>query len=65
VSSPPATDGSDPEYVATVVGVLAVGALVCYAELVSQPLTIRTVVFVVLWVTLPMTVARALAGRWQ
>ena len=58
------TDWTDPGYVATVVGVLAVGALVFYAELVGPTLTARTVVFVVLWVTLPMTVARVVAHRW-
>ncbi|MFC6755388.1 MULTISPECIES: hypothetical protein [Haloarcula] len=58
------TDWTDPGYVATVVGVLAVGALVFYAELVSSTLTAQTVVFVVLWVTLPMTVARVVARRW-
>ncbi len=57
-------DWTDPGYVATVVGVLAVGALVFYAELVSSTLTAQTVVFVVLWVTLPMTVARVVARRW-
>ena len=64
MSQPPASSWTDPSYVATVVGVLAVGALVCYAELVSPTLTARTVVFVVLWVTLPMTVARVVARRW-
>ncbi|PSP61131.1 hypothetical protein BRC76_06845 [Halobacteriales archaeon QH_8_67_36] len=58
------TDRTDPEYVATVVGVLAVGALVFYAELVSPTLTARTVVSVVLWVTIPMTVAHVVARRW-
>ena len=58
------TDWTDPEYVATVVGVLAVGALVFYAELVSPTLTARTVVSVVLWVTIPMTVAHVVARRW-
>ncbi|MDS0258791.1 hypothetical protein NDI56_05215 [Haloarcula sp. S1CR25-12] len=64
MSSDPSNGWTDPEYVATVVGVLAVGALVFYAELVSPTLTARTVVFVVLWVTLPMTVARTVARRW-
>ena len=59
----PASSWTDPDYVATVVGVVAVGALVFYAELVSSTLTAETVVFVVLWVTLPMTAARAIAGR--
>jgi len=63
VSEAPSSDRTDPSYVATVVGVLAVGALVFYAELVSDSLTAETVVFVVLWVTLPMTAARAIAGR--
>ena len=55
---------TDPDYVATLVGVLAVGALVFYAELVSATLTTGTVVFVVLFVTLPMVVARAIAIRF-
>lgn len=63
MSPDPSSGWTDPEYVATVVGVLAVGALVFYAELVSPTLTAQTVVFVVLWVTLPVTVAHALAAR--
>jgi sensor histidine kinase regulating citrate/malate metabolism len=57
------TDWTDPESVAAVVGVLAVGALVFYAELVSPTLTARTVVSVVLWITIPMTVAHVVARR--
>ena len=64
VSLDPSSDWTDPAYVATVVGVLAVGALVFYAELASESLTAQTVVFVVLWITVPMTVAHAVAGRW-
>lgn len=60
----PTTAWTDPEFVAAVVGVLAVGALVFFAELVSRTLTADTVVFVVLWITLPMTVARELARRY-
>lgn len=64
MSEIPSNSWTDPDYVATVVGVLAVGALVFYAELASESLTAQTVVFVVLWVTLPMTVARVVARRW-
>lgn len=56
---------TEPDYVATVVGVLAVGALVFYAELYSDTLTVQTVLFVVVWVTLPTTAARAVARRLQ
>ena len=64
MSTAATTDWTDPEYVATVVGVLAVGALVFYAELVSPTLTARTVVSVVLWITIPMTVAHVVVRRW-
>lgn len=56
---------SDPGYVSTVVGVLATGALVFYAALTRTGLTVEEVVFVVLSVTLPATVAYEIARRWS
>ena len=54
---------TDPDYVAAVVGVLAVGALVFYSALVEGPPTVETLLFVGLWVTVPTTVAYELARR--
>lgn len=55
---------SDPRYVATVVGVLAIGALVFYSALTQSGPTVDEVVFVVLVITLPSTIAYELARRW-
>lgn len=54
---------TDPDYVAAVVGVLAVGALVFYSALVEGGPSVETVLFVLLWVTIPTTVAYAVARR--
>ena len=56
---------SDPRYVATVVGVLAIGALVFYSALTSSGLTVEEVVFVGLVITLPTTIAYEIARRWE
>jgi len=53
-----------PEYVATVVGVLAVGALVFYSALTDTGPTVDEVLFVLLAVTLPATIAYELARRF-
>ena len=63
-SDTPPTSWTDPNYIATVVGVLAVGALAFYAGLSSSGLTVDEVVFVVLGITLPATIARWIARRW-
>ena len=60
----PPTSWTDPNYVATVVGVLAMGVLVFYAALTDSGLTTNEVVFVVLGITLPATVAHWVAHRW-
>jgi len=56
---------TDPEYVATVVGVLAVAVLVFYSALTATGPTVDEIVFVVLTITVPVTVAYELARRWQ
>jgi hypothetical protein len=55
---------TDPTYVSTVVMVLAVGALFFYAALTPGEPAPETVGFVVLWVSLPATVAYELARRF-
>lgn len=55
----------DPQYVATVVGVLATAAVVVYAALVPGPPTPETAIGVLLAVTLPVTAAYELAKRVQ
>lgn len=54
----------DPDYVAAVVGVLAVGVLAFYSAFVPSAPPIGTVGFVLLWVFAPMTVAYEAARRW-
>ncbi|WP_435066654.1 hypothetical protein [Haloplanus sp. C73] len=64
-----ATDGpprwTNPAYVATVVGVLATGGLVFYSALTQSGPTVDEVIFVVLSISLPATVAYELARRWR
>ena len=54
---------TSPEYVATVVGVLATGGLVFYSATTASGPTVDEVVFVALAITLPATVAYELARR--
>ena len=56
---------SEPSYVATIVGVLAVGAVYFYSALAAPGLTPEEVSVVVLGITLPATVAYELARRWN
>ena len=55
---------SDPEYVATVVGVLATGTLVFYSALTQSGPTVEEVTFVILAITLPASIAYEIARRW-
>lgn len=57
------TSWTDPNYVATVIGVLAAGILVFYAALSDSGLTTNEVVLVLLAVTLPATIAYEIARR--
>ncbi|MFW5977804.1 MAG: hypothetical protein ACOCP2_01035 [Halohasta sp.] len=57
------TSWTDPDYLAAVVAVLAVGALVFYSALVDGSPLVETVLFVLLWVTVPVTVAYEVARR--
>jgi hypothetical protein len=54
----------DPDYVATVVGVVATGALFFYGALVPSAPDADTIGFVLLWVLVPTMIARAVARRW-
>ncbi len=54
-----------PQYVSTVVGVVAVGALIFYSALVPSAPPIETILFVLLWVFLPVTAAHEIARRWS
>ena len=56
---------TSPEYVATVVGVLAVGVLVFYSSLTRTGLTVDDVLFVGLGITVPTTIAYEIARRWS
>ena len=56
---------TSPDYVATVVGVLATGALVFVAALTRSSPAVDDVTFVVLSITVPMTLAYELARRWR
>ena len=55
---------SDPTYVATLVGVFATAALIGYSEVVPSTPSVETILFVLLWVTAPMTVANVVAVRF-
>lgn len=54
---------SEPDFVATVVGVLATGALVFYTALTDSGPTVDEVLFVLLAVTIPATIAYEIARR--
>lgn len=56
---------TNPDYIATVVGVLATGVLVFYSSLTQSGPTVDEILFVVLSITIPMTIAREIARRWQ
>jgi|AntDeeMinimDraft_6_1070357.scaffolds.fasta_scaffold00035_15 EamA domain-containing membrane protein RarD len=58
------TSWTDPDYVAAVVAVLAVGALAFYIGLVDGAPSIETVLFVLLWVTLPAGLVYEIARQW-
>jgi hypothetical protein len=51
--------------VATVVGVLATGALVFYSSLTRAGPTVDEILVVVLSITVPATVAYEVARRWR
>lgn len=61
----PRPEPTSPEYVATVVGVLATGALVFYSSLTETGPTVDEILFVGLWITVPVTVAYEVARRWS
>jgi len=61
-ASPPSW--RDPDYVATVVGVLATGALFFYSALADSAPPPDTIGFVLMWVLGPTTIAHELARRW-
>lgn len=54
----------NPEYIATVVGVLTTGALIFYSALTESGPTVEEVLFVVLAITLPAGIAYEIARRW-
>ena len=56
---------TNPEYVAAVVGVLSLGALVFYSSLTQSGPTVDEIIFVGLVITLPATLAYELARRVQ
>ena len=53
-----------PNYVATVVGVLALGVLIFYTGLSNSGLTVDEVLLVTLVLMLPASVAHEVARRW-
>ena len=56
---------TDPEYVATVVMVLATGALFFYAALRPGSPSPEAVGYVLLWISLPTAIAYELARRFE
>lgn len=61
----PNSQWTSPEYVATVVGVLATGALVFYSSLTQSGPTVDEILFVGLGITVPVTIAYEIARRWS
>lgn len=57
------TSWTDPRYVATVIGLLAFGALVFYGSSPQSSLTVEEVTLVVVALTLPMAAAYEIARR--
>lgn len=55
---------SNPRYVAAVVGILAIGALVFYSAWTQSGPTVEDVLLVGLVITLPSTIAYEIARRW-
>lgn len=55
---------TNPEYVATLVGVIATGALVFYTSVTQSGPTVEEIVFVILFITIPVTVAHELASQF-
>lgn len=58
------TSFRDPTYIATLVGILALGALFFYSEIVDSAPSTEAILFVLFWMTIPMTVAYEVARRW-
>lgn len=54
---------TSPAYVATVVGVLAIGTLVFYSSLTQVGPTVDEILFVLLSITIPVTIAYELTRR--
>jgi len=60
----PPPQWTNPKYVATVIGVLATGALVFYSSLTQSGPTVDEIIFVVLAISIPVTIAYELARRF-
>lgn len=55
---------TNPEYVATVAGVIATGTLVFYSSLTQSGPTVDEIIFAGLAITIPATIAYELARRF-
>lgn len=53
----------DPDYLSTIAGVIATGTLVFYSALVDSAPSIETIIFVLLWVLIPVAVTYEAAKR--
>lgn len=58
------TSWTDPNYVATIVGVLAIGVLYAYSVTTQSGLVPEEITVVILVVTIPVMVAHGIARRW-
>ena len=56
---------TNPDYVATVAGVLAIGALVFYSSLTESGLTVDDVLFVGLGIAFLLIIAYGVARWWS
>lgn len=54
----------DPQYISTVVAVIATGALLFYSGFVDSAPSPETIGFVLLWIFIPTSVAHEVTRRW-
>lgn len=54
----------DPQYISTIIGVLATGALFFYTAIADSGPTTEEAIFVLFSVFVPMTIAYEIARRW-
>lgn len=54
----------DPQYISTIVVVLATGGLFFYSAIVDSAPSTETIIFVLFWILVPTVIAYEAARRW-